>query len=247
MSRPNKASRRKAAQDLERLSLVFGPRSAPPTDDWHFSNVFESSDECNPLESVQFDNKTCRYESTDKSVETDDFIAQSMVMLILLRLELGIGFWSACKQLSIVGGKQSSLENVWLDEICALIDKKRLGPTTFHHQDNFDGFRQCYSIHEKSKWQRRHSKSNLAIVHEFAEQAVVQWALNLIQDERFQDYPFLASSMIRLAKTGHKQATKDFSTLLYESAIESDSSEDYFGKITINNMSRPAKRSRHSY
>jgi hypothetical protein len=41
-------------------------------------------------------------------------------------------------------------------------------------QFNFDGFRQCYSIHENSKWQRILPKSNLAIVHEFGEQAIVQ-------------------------------------------------------------------------
>lgn len=149
MPKPNKLSRKTAREDLENLYQIFGPRTAPH--DWNFSSVFEqeSCSEGTPMDFVRFNHETLRYESTDENVKPDDFIAQSMVMLILYRLEHGVGFWKACKQLSIVGDKQSSLQNLWLEEICKLIDKKRLGPTTLHHQDNFDGFRQCFIALER--------------------------------------------------------------------------------------------------
>jgi hypothetical protein len=72
--------------------------------EWHLSK--KSTED--PLASVQFNPTSGRYESTDKSIQEDDCIAQAMVMLLLYRLEQDWSLNRTMNQLATWGAPNTS-------------------------------------------------------------------------------------------------------------------------------------------
>jgi hypothetical protein len=85
---------------------------------------------------------------------------------------------------------ESDLKNLWKDEI----ETTKKLCKGLNHADNFDAFCRYYqgTNNFPSRWQRR-SDTSLNYVHVFAEQATVQWALE-VKDPHLQE---LAAGVIR--------------------------------------------------
>ena len=158
-----------------------------------YSSIDHKNSAFNPLDvaELQHQHNTPRYVSTDVDINQDDFIAQAIVMLGLYRLQNGWSLKTTCAQLSLYGGKnpscQSILENVWQAEIDLLKKENKVGKI-FNHQDNYEQFMRLYT-HQRgstkaSSWDRRYSSSSRNYVHVYSEQAVVQWAKSVSQQDK---------------------------------------------------------------
>lgn len=177
----------------------------------HWSSVqfssFKSGDIL-PLDFVQFNKRTGRYEVEEGSnVTEDDVIIQAMVIFALYRLEKGWGRERAIKALSVWRGKSKRgsydaddifpLQNLWKEDIQQAIAEEKLGKTTLSHPDSFDNFPRFYGTTQRNPWKRR-SNTYKNQVHIYAEQAAVQMALHLHRHVS-TDYSFLASTIIYYA------------------------------------------------
>ena len=120
----------------------------------------------------------------------DDCILQSMVMLLLARLDNGWGTERMCRELSIwTNDKKPNLRNdllnLWRQDMDEWISEKKLGKSTCGHHDNFDSFCHLFMFScgkMDDRWNRR-SSAYLSKVHELAEQATIQWALAKVDDD----------------------------------------------------------------
>jgi len=189
---------------------------------WNLNpSSFQSCEEM-PLDFVEFNKSTCRYQYSesyckmqqtkkrDSGFTDDDAIAQSMVVYLLYRMEKGWGNQRSYQALPIWGGKPAKkdkeddpfpLENLWEEEIKELIASKKLGMTSLNHFDNFDSFTRLYDNGVvKDRWSRR-SSSYLSRVHELGEQATIQMALYL-HEHVSHHYATLAGTIIHHALGG---------------------------------------------
>jgi hypothetical protein len=109
-----------------------------------FAGAPDDGDET-PLDRVCYNEARRKYEYKNddgSSVNEDDFILQAMVMLLLYRLEFGLGKQMAMQQLSVWKGSakkptKSTLPNLWEQDLVP--SKKQAG-----HIDNFYAFADCY-------------------------------------------------------------------------------------------------------
>lgn len=171
---------------------------------------FEDADEETPIEKVEFNEVTRRYEVNERANESTragtaehDATAQAMVMILLYRMHKGWGQPRFLQSLSVWTGKPATdddhgdpfpLPNMWAKDIDAYIKEKKLGKTTLSHQDNFDNFPRLYGC-STSRWSRR-SNSYISTVHTLAEQSAIQMALEL---PGFENYATLAAQIIHYA------------------------------------------------
>jgi hypothetical protein len=253
MPRPNKVAREKARYTLLFLSIVctYDSNSSKVKAPWKLSTTAFSgaSIDETPLDLIRYNASTRKYEYTeqtkkaDKRRKEDDFILQAMVMLLLYRLEFGLGKQLAMQQLSIWQGtskkpSHSKLPNLWEKDLKA--SKKQAG-----HIDNFYTFADCYQRNTNGPghiWNRR-STSVRSVLHEFAEQSVVQWALELMKQKEFFDYPFLAANVIKIAAAESSAgASGDLAKLLYDAAVRSDHSTQRFSKLAMDMMTRDSSK-----
>lgn len=203
-SRQKEEPRKIIVEEISRLGEILSLNT-------HWSSVqfssFKSGDIL-PLDFVQFNKRTGRYEVEEGSnVTEDDVIIQAMVIFALYRLEKGWGRERAIKALSVWRGKSKRgsydaddifpLQNLWKEDIQQAIAEEKLGKTTLSHPDSFDNFPRFYGTTQRNPWKRR-SNTYKNQVHIYAEQAAVQMALHLHRHVS-TDYSFLASTIIYYA------------------------------------------------
>ena len=173
--------------------------------EFEFSKSFVSNkNEESPLDYVIWNETTRRYEmpppppskkkgggSTTSKFTIDDCILQSMVMLLLARLDKGWGAERMCRELSIWTNNdkkpnlRDDLLNLWKQDIDEWISQKKLGKNMCSHHDNYDSFSHLFMFScgkLDDRWNRR-SSAYLSQLHVLAEQATIQWALASIDDD----------------------------------------------------------------
>jgi hypothetical protein len=113
-----------------------------------------------------------------------------------------------------------------------LAQAKQLGPTTTSHPDNYDAFFRLYGpqLSLRSVWRRR-SETYKGKLHVLAEQAAVQWALDLCQ-ARVPCSTLASTVIVILRQDTTTDQQEDASTatelanLLLRSAELADSDQD---------------------
>jgi hypothetical protein len=197
-----------------------------------------------PLDFVQFNHKTKRYEPIGSDWNEDDVIFQALVMMLLYCLDKGWGQRRCVQALSIWTGEPPSqeddddevfqLDNLWKEEVEELIQTGKLGSEkTLGHYDSFAGFQQLYRV-RKPRYFRR-SACMLNYVHVLSEQAAIQFALKLREEQ--PAYPTLAALVIHFA---HNYSTEtimsDLAQLLLQSAERADTRTKTFCKQSLEDI-----------
>ena len=227
------------------IAAVFEDRLTQLSSNYTVWNIKPSSFRSNeiiPMDFVQFDNETNRYqvkEEMKEEIVEDDIILQAMVVFSLYRMEKGWGKGRSYKAFSIWGGDPAEdeddsfpLQNLWEEEIQQKIAQKKLGPTTLKHFDNFDVFPKFYLPESRrNRWKRR-SDSHVGQVNILAEQAAIQVALYL--HEKSRDYATLASLIISTALSGDGETMNEITMFLLNAAL---SESVCFPKTALDNIS----------
>ena len=197
-----KVQRQPAADNIIRLVRILHKRTKPTVFELspHFCNDSHTNvDELDPLEELQWNGKTKRYQidkTSKNNYSEDDAILYAMVMLfIVARLQHGWSHVETCSKLTIWPVGESSntkvrpdtdLPREWDDEMLDLIKEKRMSPRHCHSQQNFRSFAYIYTSDYSGSWsfedRKSKDKNGWAPFYEVAEQSVLQWALEYRKD-----------------------------------------------------------------
>ena len=236
--------RQKIGEDISRLHSTLCTSG-----NWDLNpdsfRLEEGLEERLPLDVVEWNAKTRRYQvPKGHSVTIDDVIVQAMVAVLLYRMEKGWGRERFFQALSVWTGPDKGvdddddddftqtfpLENHWQEDIDLFIREKKLGKTTLSHSDSFCNFAQLYKCSRGKR--KRRSEYILSQCHVLAEQAAVQMALHL-QNENSREYSTLAALMVKFAIQDDETIMRDLANSVVQSARKES---NCFPKVAFNDL-----------
>lgn len=178
---------------------------------------------CDPLllKKVEFNITTRRFQAAD--VHEDNFISQSMLALFLFRFAHGLSVDKTLQFLSPwKGGRDkkynkdypgvSPLQNLWKDEIKALQQSGEITSNAFQVEgsDDFDSFMRSYPTEFCPKGFNRRSKNLRSNALLLAEQAVVQFAIYMLEHPKYSLYVDISCLLLQRFSEGDTHCAQPF-------------------------------------